>query len=181
MPSPIAHLTAGYVVYALGRTKSPQRELRPLGPIPGLLALTSGLSLLPDVDSVLGLLTGNFGRFHNNLTHSLLLGLGIAVTLGLLMRWLRGSGFWYWVTLAGVSYNLHVIMDWATYGRGVMALWPFSSERYLAPVTLFYGLHWSDGVLSERHLITLSTEVGFAALAWFALKRLQPRRVRVGT
>ena len=181
MSSPIAHLTAGYVIYTLSRTGSPQRELRQVGPFPGLLVFTVGLSLLPDIDSVAGLLTDNFGRFHNNLTHSLFLGLGIAFTLGVLMHWRRGSGFWYWMTLAGLSYDLHVIMDWTTYGRGVMALWPITAQRYPARVTLFYGLHWSDGLFSERHFITLATELGFAALVLFVLHRLRPRQVRGST
>ena len=181
MPSPIAHLTAGYAIYTLSRTGSPQRELRQVGPFPGLLVFTAGLSLLPDIDSVAGLLTGNFGRFHNNLTHSLLLGLGIAFIIGVLMHWQTGSGFWHWMTLAGLCYDLHVIMDWTTYGRGVMALWPFTAERYLAPVTLFYGLHWSDGLFSERHLMTLATELGFAALVLFVLHGIWPRLIRVRT
>jgi membrane-bound metal-dependent hydrolase YbcI (DUF457 family) len=178
MPSPIAHLAAGYAIYSLSRTLSPQGELRQVGPFPGLLVFTAGLSLLPDIDSIAGLLTGDFGRFHNNLTHSLLLGLGIAFTIGVLMHWRRGSGFWYWMTLAGLCYDLHVVMDWTTDGRGVMALWPITAQRFLAPVTLFYGLHWSDGLFSERHLITLATELGFVALVLFVLHGIWPRLIR---
>jgi membrane-bound metal-dependent hydrolase YbcI (DUF457 family) len=139
-----------------------------------LLILTSGLSLLPDLDSLLGLLSGDFGRFHNNLTHSLLVGLGIALVVGALLQWWKGSGFWYWMTLTGLCYDLHVIMDWTTDGRGVMALWPITAQRFLAPVTLFYGLHWSDGLLSERHLVTLATELGFVVLVVLGLYVLRP-------
>jgi membrane-bound metal-dependent hydrolase YbcI (DUF457 family) len=178
MPSPIAHLAAGYAIYLISRTSSPQRALRPVGPFPGLLVFTAGLSLLPDIDSVAGLLSGDFGRFHNNLTHSLLVGWGIALTVGVLMNWRRGSGFWYWMILTALCYNLHVIMDWTTTGRGVMALWPIMAQRFLAPVTLFYGLHWSEGLVSERHLITLATELGFVALVLSALHGLWPRLVR---
>jgi hypothetical protein len=55
-------------------------------------------------------------------------------------------------------------MDFLTYGRGVMALWPLRSDRFLSPVTAFYGLHWSDHVVSIRHSVTLVTELAFALL-----------------
>jgi membrane-bound metal-dependent hydrolase YbcI (DUF457 family) len=74
MPSPIAHLTAGYVVYQLGRRYEPQPALRKIGPLPGLLLVTAIFSLLPDIDSAVGLLMRDFGRFHNNATHSLFAG-----------------------------------------------------------------------------------------------------------
>ena len=164
MPSPIAHLTAGYAAYALARAYAPKLTLGRVGPIPGLLLLTGGFSLLPDLDAVAGVLLGDFGRFHNNLTHSLFMGLAVALAFGALMRWQRGSGFWYWVALAGLCYELHIVMDWMTVGRGVMALWPFASQRYQAGNPLFYGLHWSEGLFSPRHLLTAATELVFAVL-----------------
>lgn len=141
----------------------------------GLLALVIGLSLLPDVDSVLGLITGDFGRYHNNLTHSLFLGLFIAGIIGVIAAITRRYRFadGFLLTLAG--YSLHVVMDFFTYGRGVMALWPLSSERFASPIPIFYGLHWSQGVVSPRHLVTVATEMVFVLLviltphAWAAV------------
>ena len=179
MPSPIAHLTAGYVLYALSRTHQPQPALARIGPVPGLLAITAGLSLLPDLDSVVGVLAGDFGRFHNNLTHSLLVGAAVALLFGAVMRAVRGGGFWFWFGVALAAYELHVLMDWTTYGRGVMALWPLTSARFQAPVFLFYGLHWSQGWLSVRHLWTLATELAFAAASLLALRRFNRRVVPV--
>lgn len=180
MPSPIAHLTAGYVLYALSRAQQPEPALGRIGPVPGLLAVTAGLSLLPDLDSVVGVLAGDFGRFHNNLTHSLLVGAAVALLFGAAMRAGRGGGFWFWFTVALAAYELHVLMDWTTYGRGVMALWPLTDARFQAPVFLFYGLHWSQGWLSVRHLWTLVTELAFAAVSVLALRRLT-RRVAAAT
>lgn len=176
MPSPIAHLAAGYAVHALSQRAFPERTLGRVWPFPGRLVFAAGLSLLPDVDSIAGLLSGNFGRFHNNLTHSLIVGLGVAIAAGLLMQWLQGAGFGLWTALAGLCYGLHVVMDWMTLGRGVMALWPLTSERYLAPVTLFYGLHWSQGWLSSRHLWTLATELAFLAAVLVAERVIASRR-----
>jgi hypothetical protein len=57
----------------------------------------------------------------------------------------------------------------------VMALWPLSEKRFLLPVPLFYGLHWSDGWLSLRHVWTVLTELAFTAVALF-VSALRPRR-----
>lgn len=179
MPSPIAHVAAGYVVYRLFRRRWPdgQGTNHPLEA--GLLAATVALSMLPDVDSVLGIAMGDMGRFHNQVTHSLIVGAGIALGVGVL-AYLTGLGqpeeqgsqslrgnrrqasirrAMRWFLLVFVCYGLHVILDYFTVGRGVMALWPLSPERFLAPITLFAGLHWSDGLSSVRHLWTALSEL----------------------
>ena len=171
MPSPIAHLTAGYAVYVLARSYAPKLELSRVGPLPGLLLLTGGFSLLPDLDTVAGILMGDFGRFHNNATHSLVVGLALACAFGVLMHWRQGSGFGRWFGIALLCYELHVLMDWTTIGRGVMAWWPLTGSRFQAPVFLFYGLHWSQGWWSPRHLWTLATELAFAVGTLLALRR----------
>lgn len=171
MPSPIAHLTAGYIVYRIARGYAAPPDAAMAGAETGqvtpnardLLLTSAAFSLLPDVDSLAGLLLGNFGRYHNNVTHSLLVGAGLALGFGGVMSW-RRHGFWLWFLAAAGCYSTHVLMDAATMGRGVMALWPLSSRRYALPLTLFYGLHWSEGWLSVRHLWTVATELVFTAL-----------------
>jgi membrane-bound metal-dependent hydrolase YbcI (DUF457 family) len=163
MPSPIAHLTAGYVVYQLGRRYEAKPTLKGVGPLPGLLLVTAVFSLLPDIDSVVGLLMGDLGRFHNNATHSLFVGSCLALAFAGLMWWRRRQ-FTYWFAIAFISYGLHLLMDMATIGRGIMLFWPLTEARYLAPVTLFYGLHWSDGWISIRHLWTVLTELVFTII-----------------
>jgi membrane-bound metal-dependent hydrolase YbcI (DUF457 family) len=167
MPSPIAHTAAGYVIYYLSRSRTPETKLKGIGPLPLSLIVTTGFSLLPDIDSGFGLLTGNFGRFHNNATHSFFVGLAVALVFGLLMRWKTRSGFGFWFWLALLGYEGHVLMDSATIGRGVMAFWPLTAERFMFPVIVFYGLHWSDGWLSSRHLWTALTESTFATVVVF--------------
>jgi inner membrane protein len=164
LPSPIAHSAAGYAIYRILLRRRPRVLISRVKPLAGLLILTVGLSLLPDVDSILGLIFEDFGRFHNSLTHSLVVGLGVAVVVGALAVSTRRFRFVDGFLLTLVCYDLHVIMDFFTIGRGVMALWPISSERFLSPVTVFYGLHWSDGIFSTRHLVTLATEIAFALL-----------------
>ena len=172
MPSPIAHTAAGYAIYYLSRSRAPQTRLTGTGRFSTLLIVTTGFSLLPDVDSVVGFLTGDFGRFHNNATHSLIVGLGMALAFGFLMGWKERSGFGFWFIIALLAYELHVLMDSATISRGVMALWPFTTERYRFPITVFYGLHWSEGWFSLKHLWTATTELAFAAFVVFVMHGL---------
>jgi membrane-bound metal-dependent hydrolase YbcI (DUF457 family) len=177
MPSPIAHLAAGYVVYRIARHYEPQPRMQSFKNIPGLLILAGCFSLLPDIDSVVGLLLGDFGRYHNNFSHSLLVGIAIAMAFGAFMQW-RASSFAFWFLFSLVCYSLHIFMDAATWSRGVMAFWPVSDQRYLAPVTFFYGLHWSNGLWSIRHLWTVITELIFAAalvVPWW--HRARPKEV----
>ena len=96
--------------------------------------------MLPDLDSVVGVLARDFGRFHNNATHSFFVGFIVALGVGMIATWKRWGAFWSWSIVALIGYYLHVIMDGLTVGRGVMAMWPLSTERVLSPLPLFYGL-----------------------------------------
>jgi len=163
MPSPIAHLAAGYVIYRVAQNYMPLPPVQFTEGVPTLLILAAGFSLLPDVDSVAGVFFGDFGRYHNNASHSLFVGAAVALAFALFMKW-RTNNFGFWFVFAFCCYSLHVLMDASTWSRGVMALWPFTAQRFLSPVTIFYGLHWSEGFLSTNHLWTILTEVIFAAL-----------------
>jgi len=156
MPSPIAHITAGYLIYHLFRA----RLLTICGKCRAklLLALTLSVSLMPDIDLVVGVLLRDLGRYHNNLTHSLLVGFSISAGAWLAARLTGQRNPFMWSLIVLLCYDMHVIMDFFTVGRGVMLLWPLTRMRYEAPIKLFYGLHWSDGLFSTRHLWTLLTE-----------------------
>jgi membrane-bound metal-dependent hydrolase YbcI (DUF457 family) len=170
MPSPIAHLTAAYVAYRVAAHYAAKSEWTERATTL-LLPAAATISLLPDFDSVAGLLSGDFGRYHNQGSHSLLVAGLFALGFASLMarRW---PGFRVWLLLAFGCYGTHIVMDAATIGRGVMAFWPVSDDRFRLPFRLFYGLHWSQGWLSWRHVVTVLTESGFAAavlllcLAW---------------
>lgn len=125
---------------------------------------TVGLSLLPDLDTALGVVAGDLARFHSNISHSLIFGLVVALVVGgaVGVKRRRSSGKWFLIAL--VVYELHVLTDYATLGRGVLLLWPLSSERYVSPIKVFYGLHWSQGWISTSHLVTLITEVRFIVI-----------------
>jgi len=176
MPSPIAHMAAGYAIYYLSRSRQPQMKVASIGPLPTPLVVAAGFSLLPDVDSLAGLIMGNFGRYHNNATHSLVVGLGVALIFAAMMEWREKRSFRYWFMLAWLSYEMHVLMDSATISRGVMALWPFMADRYLLPFRLFYGFHWSQGWFSLSHLWTFLTEGVFAIVLLVIVHLLQRQK-----
>jgi membrane-bound metal-dependent hydrolase YbcI (DUF457 family) len=161
MPSPISHIAAGIIIYrslpAEQRQKFPGRMFR----FPFLALIILGVSLLPDMDALLGILTGDMGSYHNQGSHSLFTGLIVAIVLGLILRWWFKGKYLFWVGLLFASYTAHLFLDMLTNGRGIMLLWPFSTERFLSPVLLFYGLRWSHGLWSITHMWTVISEVVF--------------------
>ena len=165
MPSPIAHSVAGLLIFKVYGKRSPQPENERLQRYRPLLLTTIGLSLLPDLDSVAGILLQNFGRYHNSGSHSLFVGLLVALGVGGLVQRRRRAGFAYWFFLTFFCYAGHILLDYFTWGRGVKLLWPFSAERFSSPVRLFYGLHWSDGFVTTRHIWTVLTELVFVVLS----------------
>lgn len=176
MPSPIAHSAIGYVIYRLSRSNRPAKKgMKVVSPIH--LIVIVGFSLIPDVDFIAGVLFRDLSRFHNNGTHSLILGLAVALISSFLFSLKRRSAFsiWFWLIL--VSYQMHIVLDFFTYGsRGVMLLWPILSMRFESPVKLFYGVRWSEGWISGHHLWTLVSEVGFVfltLLVFWLLEKIQ--------
>lgn len=174
MPSPFAHMAAGYIVYRFFKRRTP-KSIR-LWIIPGQLAAFAGLSLLPDLDALPGIILGDFGRFHNNFTHSLTMGLVVALVFASLVSWMSKVSWNAWFSAALICYELHVIMDMFTGDRGVMLLWPFTSTRFTAPLKLFAGVQWGHGFLSAWHLWTLFTEGLFFAIVLLIINRLYKNR-----
>ncbi len=177
MPSPLAHLSAGYMIYRGSRGRALDRTRgRFFTVIQALLLIF--LSQLPDIDSVAGFLADDFGAYHNQFTHSLFVGVPAAAVVAVAARLarLKRAMLWFWVAL--LSYELHVVMDYFTVGRGVRLFWPFIEQRFQAPVKLFYGFHWSQGFFSIHHLWTVLTEAIFVLVVaggWWLLMRRMDR------
>jgi hypothetical protein len=162
LPSPLAHSAIGYLIYRGARNSGDKRRL---GPLPWLLLLTVGVSNLPDLDFVAGILFGDLWAYHNQITHSLVVGTGVSLLAAGLAWLLVRQSFGRWFAIFSLSYYLHIIMDFFTYKtRGIMLFWPLSDARFESPVKLFFGVRWSEGMFSASHLITLATELAFAAL-----------------
>jgi inner membrane protein len=159
MPSPIAHTAVALSLAEIGKGCLRPRASRPLF----VLSLVF-LSLAPDVDAIALVLGEDLGRWHNQFTHSLLFALGMTVAgLGVL-RVVGVVGWRSALALSAAAVVSHFLMDWASAGRGLMLLWPFSEVRYRSPLLLFEGLHWSEGWFSPRHVLTLANELAFTGV-----------------
>jgi inner membrane protein len=154
----------GYLIYRVARRGRLEPRRLYLRSLPALLVVSVTASLLPDIDAAVGFTSGDFGRYHNNGTHSLVSGLLVALSGALFLAWKDRTQFlnWFWVIF--FSYGSHVILDFFTQGRGVMLFWPFTSERFGSPVKLFLGVRWSEGWISIEHFWTLVTELIFVLI-----------------
>lgn len=165
MPSPITHISAGIIIYrslpADLRAQFPRRIFR----VPLLALILIVVSQLPDLDAILGFLRDDMGAYHNQASHSMFTGMAVALILGLGMRWWLKGNYLFWVGLLFATYTLHLLLDMLTHSRGIMLFWPFSTQRFLSPVLIFYGLRWSHGLWSTSHIWTVISE----SLFWGAV------------
>jgi membrane-bound metal-dependent hydrolase YbcI (DUF457 family) len=181
MPSPIAHSAAAYLLYRRARRTRPDPPpeasfgTRLLSELT-LLGTLLFLSLLPDLDSLVGLLAGDFGAYHNGGSHSFFAGFVVAVLVGMVAALTGRVRFHVAAAWTFVAYTIHVVMDYLTVGRGVMLLWPFDDGRLTPPMHAFYGLRWSEGWWTSDHLLTLVNELGWLALVLLAVHLRPPER-----
>jgi hypothetical protein len=164
MPSPLAHASAGYLVSRLlWRRVRSGSSLVARGAI---LLTVIFLALLPDLDAIPGILAGDLKHYHNNRTHSVLVGLAVSLGMGVAMKALRMKRALLWSLTALACYELHVAMDYVTRGsRGIMAYWPLSAQRFGPPsASVFTGLHWHKGVFSADHVWTILNEAAFTLI-----------------
>jgi inner membrane protein len=167
----------GYVIYRFFKNHVPGKFKRAGASLLLVLIFAIGFSLLPDFDSVAGILAGNFGRYHNNITHSLVAGVLVAFAFAIAAKMIIKSGFWFWFAIFALGYSLHILMDFLTFGeRGIMLFWPLSLERFESPVKLFYGVRWSADLLSPVHLNTLVNEFVFVFLVGVILLIIERKR-----
>jgi membrane-bound metal-dependent hydrolase YbcI (DUF457 family) len=173
MPSPFVHLTIGTVLARqIGRHRPATRSLH------WRLWLTClFFSMAPDLDAVLGVITGDMAGYHNQISHSLFFGLLLCALLTpvcmVFLRWAQAGRVFL---LIYGSYALHLALDWLTYGRGLMLFWPITERRFISPLQPFIGVRWSEGVFHHGHLFTLANEA--AVLALGALLYLLIRQLR---
>jgi len=157
MPSPIAHLGVGYVIYRCYKHKLPADQRR-VWKIPLQMATVAGLSLLPDLDVIPAIVFKDMQAYHNNFSHSLIFAVPVALLIAGIFHRIDRSSFWLWFLICLVSYDFHTIMDALTAERGVMMFWPVTQNRFASPIKIFYGLQWGLGWFSIWHFWTVFTE-----------------------
>lgn len=175
MPSPIAHLGAGYAIYRYYRHKLPENRIW-FWKFPLQMVMVIGLSLLPDLDVIPAIIFRDMKGYHNNFSHSLFFAIPVALLVAGIFQRVYRSNFWLWFLICLVSYDLHVIMDALTADRGVMLFWPFIQTRYASSVKIFYGLQWGLGWFSPWHLWTIFTEGLFAWAVIMVVNYFEKRR-----
>lgn len=178
MPSPITHMTSGYLLFRFYRDKLPDNN-RKVSFVPIQLLIFTGISLLPDLDSIPGILFGDFHRFHNNISHSLLAGFLAASIIASLLAWKQRSYWALWFVAVLLTYEVHIFLDLFTGERGLMLLWPFTQERFTSPIKLFYGVQWGLGLVSVWHVWTILTEIIFILVILMIAKLYKFVRSRI--
>jgi hypothetical protein len=162
MPSPIAHISVGYLIsrHFRGRFKFGGNRL--------MILLFTGiclfLSMIFDLDAVVGIISGNLGGWHNQWSHSLIVCAG-AIMLGtfMLLVLVRRQPR-LCLTVAFACCASHILMDFFCYGRGLKLFWPLTEARFKPHVYIFMGLHWSNGLWSPWHILTAINEIIFVIL-----------------
>jgi len=180
MPSPIAHLGAGYAIYCYYKRRLPENRGQ-LWKFPLQMLLIMGLSLLPDMDIIAAIIFRDMENYHNNFSHSLLLAIPVALLIAAIVRQLYHSDFWLWFLICLISYDLHIIIDALTAERGVMMFWPLSQNRFVSPIRIFYGLQWGLGWFSLWHLWTVLTESVFVLVLMVVVNYFDKRKDATNT
>jgi membrane-bound metal-dependent hydrolase YbcI (DUF457 family) len=174
MPSPLAHLAAGFGLNALLR-RMPSHHTADRRKF---LVLVLTFSILPDLDAIPGWIFGDMGKYHNGWSHSLIFGLVTCLlATPFLSFWMSKLSATRCFLVSLSCYSLHVMMDAFTHGRGVMLLWPFTEKRFQFPYPPFRGVEWSEGWWTPEHLYTLANELLIVLVAavlifgWFRLRQ----------
>ncbi len=170
MPSPLAHSAVSYLIYrAQGQSARPRTRAAWW-----ILGAALFFSFLPDLDTVPGVLFADFGKYHNNLTHSLFTLAAVALLGGGALPATVFGAYSRRVGFVALCYGSHLLLDYFTVGRGLMLFWPLTDARYQAPIKLFTGVHWAHAWRHPGHLWTLANEllfIGALALGWRLWRR----------
>jgi membrane-bound metal-dependent hydrolase YbcI (DUF457 family) len=174
MPSPVAHLSAGYAVYRYYKKRLPEHRIA--WKLPVQMIMVMSLSMLPDLDVIPAIVFRDMHRYHNNFSHSFLFAIPVAFVIAGILQRVYLSNFWLWFLICLISYDLHVIMDALTAERGVMMFWPLTQTRFASPIKIFFGLQWGHGWFSIWHLWTIFTEALFGSIVILAMNYFDKRR-----
>ncbi len=135
--------------------------------------------MLPDLDVIPAVIFRDMQTYHNSFSHSLFVGIPVALLIAGIFQRVYRSNFWLWFVICLISYDLHVFMDALTADRGVMMFWPLTETRYASSVKIFYGLQWGLGWFSPWHLFTILTESLFVGIVLVAMNYFEKRRIKI--
>ena len=178
MPSPIGHTLAGLAVLAGHRRLALRIKTA---------AMVILLANLPDFDFLLGFAVGVPNRYNHHFTHSFIFVIVAGFFAAFVCAKKNSTHFRDYAVLFLVTGFLHVILDLfavdtsAPYGAPIF--WPFSSDYYIAPISLFTDIKrsasmqgfWSS-LFSVHNMVAIGREVVLLApislvLLWTRIKR----------
>lgn len=142
MSTPIGHTLIGLTLFKLTPSADTNNKLLSF-------LLVAFAANAPDLDFIPGILVGDFNRYHQQYSHSLLFTVGFALLVFLLFFDRRVQRLQLGL-VAGALYASHLLIDLITHDGaepvGLPLLWPFSSHLFHSPYTLFGGiLHGQAG------------------------------------
>jgi membrane-bound metal-dependent hydrolase YbcI (DUF457 family) len=170
MATPLGHALAGYAVYHLSAAAKDADRAH-------LIWLCILLSIAPDLDFLPGILLGKPAMYHQGMTHSLGFALIVSLTIATIYT-LKGWPFPGIFTLSFFAYGSHLVLDFfGPDGRppyGIPLLWPFSTECFISPIPLLWGVHhvhsasgsnleWVAGILDFYNVGAIALEIVFMA------------------
>ncbi len=200
MPSPVGHAIAGLTVAWISETVSGTRTAEGSS---GALAAPWARTVFPDARSELvrtsfsGLAVTSallaaapdadiLFHSHRMFTHSL--GMAALVWLAALVVAASRSGPALRIaTTCGLAYASHVFLAWLGHSNGgqsgLMALWPFSSRRYISDLGVFWDVSrrwWQPGEFVRRNLEVFAHELlllaPLALVVWAVKVRVEAQR-----
>jgi inner membrane protein len=184
VPSPIGHALAG-VATAWSSEHLPAPDGHPPRVSTRLTVVCAVLAALPDID----LLVPNqwLPGFHRSVTHSIGAVLVVTIISAGVTGWVTWKINWRVAMICGAAYASHLVLDWLGVDPnppfGIQALWPFSHQWFISPITIFPGTERRQ-FLTLAALTTNLRAIGFevgaiapivALLAW---KRRRPGRAQ---
>ena len=147
MPSPVAHILAGGVLYLAGATRKPASRL--------ILGATISASIAPDFDFLPGFLIGRPSAFHHGISHSSGFAFLFGALVFLVLRYLHyGDIAARAALMETLAYGFHAVLDAVSVGEGARAvplLWPFLNREFGVNLGLFGRFHHdglADGIWS---------------------------------
>jgi len=152
MCSPVGHGLAGI---ALSWRRSRVLHFNPAVWLPSLL----GLSVLPDLDFLPGLLVGHPNVYHHGWTHSIVFCAAAAALITAVLSLAGKPGAVKTGAVCLLVLLSHLALDCVSMDRlpprGLQVLWPFSDRYVISPVALFLDVN--KGLDNGTFLLRLAT------------------------
>lgn len=169
MATPIGHALAGYAVHGLGYHQEEEHYT-------GVLWACLILAIIPDLDFLPGIVQGQPALYHQGISHSFIFAGIISLFAAVLYRLFinRKASFLGNLVLFCLAYSSHLVID--LFGPDarppycIPSFWPFSSDTYLSPFQIFWGvqhahttttatIEWVATVLQPYNLGAIAIEV----------------------